>query len=204
MSTLVAFILGLLVGWIVEWIIDWVYWRRRQAAMAHDLEQANSRMRQIQSDHQDLEKHFDMQSKEVVRLETELAGLKAEKEALLAQSKTPVNPLEATGLPVAPVETPQVGAVAPVGGERAAPVIMPFPEGQAAPFERDDLEVIVGIGPVIARKLNEAGIYTFSDLGRLTASDLREKVGDMISRLADEEDILRQARLLAEQKSQKV
>lgn len=65
----------------------------------------------------------------------------------------------------------------------------------------DDLEVIVGIGPVIARTLNNAGIFTFADLGALTAADLREIVGERIQRLADEEDILKQARQLAERQS---
>jgi predicted flap endonuclease-1-like 5' DNA nuclease len=62
----------------------------------------------------------------------------------------------------------------------------------------DDLEVIVGIGPVIARMLNNAGIFTFAELGSLTAQDLQAIVGVRIERLADEEQILSQARQLAE------
>ena len=69
----------------------------------------------------------------------------------------------------------------------------------AAPVNRppDDLKVINGIGPVIARKLNEAGIFTFEQLGNLTAVDLRRILGNSIERLADEEDLLQQARDLA-------
>jgi predicted flap endonuclease-1-like 5' DNA nuclease len=64
----------------------------------------------------------------------------------------------------------------------------------------DDLEVIKGIGPVIAGKLNEAGIYTFEQLGAIDAIQLRHILGKMIERLADEEDLLEQARSLAHQK----
>lgn len=36
----------------------------------------------------------------------------------------------------------------------------------------DDLTAIVGIGPVIAKKLNDIGIYTFKQLSQLTANDI--------------------------------
>lgn len=64
----------------------------------------------------------------------------------------------------------------------------------------DDLKVIKGIGPVIERKLNDAGIYTFEQLGDLTASGLRRILGNSIERLSDEESLLRQARDLARRK----
>lgn len=64
----------------------------------------------------------------------------------------------------------------------------------------DDLKVIKGIGPVIERKLNDAGIYTFEQLGNLTASGLRRILGNTIERLSDEEALLRQARDLARRK----
>jgi large subunit ribosomal protein L21 len=76
-------------------------------------------------------------------------------------------------------------------------------EGEPPPPARvvpDDLKVIKGIGPVIERKLNAAGIYTFEQLGNLTASGLRRILGDAIERLSDEESLLRQARDLARQK----
>jgi predicted flap endonuclease-1-like 5' DNA nuclease len=50
---------------------------------------------------------------------------------------------------------------------------------------------------VIERKLNEAGIYSFEQLGSLEAEDLRRILGKTIQRLADEDALLRQARELA-------
>lgn len=69
-----------------------------------------------------------------------------------------------------------------------------------AATHRDDLKVIKGIGPVIERKLNEAGIYTFDQLGSLTVAQLRRMLGNTIERLSDEEALLQQARDLARRK----
>lgn len=82
---------------------------------------------------------------------------------------------------------------------RTSPVgdVEPQPAARVVP---DDLKVIRGIGPVIERKLNEAGIYTFEQLGNLTASGLRRILGNTIERLSDEEALLRQARDLARRK----
>ncbi len=79
---------------------------------------------------------------------------------------------------------------------------LPAPETRPAPAARDDLEVINGIGPVIAGKLYQAGICTFAALAALTPDRLRELTGDVISRLADEEDIIEQAKRLAGGKEQ--
>lgn len=78
-----------------------------------------------------------------------------------------------------------------------APDVASRPVVQARP---DDLKIIKGIGTVIERKLNEAGIYTFEQLGDLTPADLRRILGNMIERLANEESLLQQARDLARRK----
>ena len=64
----------------------------------------------------------------------------------------------------------------------------------------DDLQKIRGIGPVISGKLNDAGVFTFAQLAELTVTQLEAIVGEEIQRLADEADILRQARDLATRK----
>jgi predicted flap endonuclease-1-like 5' DNA nuclease len=68
---------------------------------------------------------------------------------------------------------------------------------KAAP---DDLKIIKGIGPVIERKLNDAGIFTYDQLGSLSTAGLRRILGNSIERLADEESLLQQARDLARRK----
>jgi predicted flap endonuclease-1-like 5' DNA nuclease len=90
-------------------------------------------------------------------------------------------------LPEAALGTQAVGMAAP---EPAAP----------EPAAPDDLVVIKGIGLVINHKLNQAGIYTYEQLAAITPERLREIVGDVIQRLADEESIITQARDLAAKK----
>ena len=53
---------------------------------------------------------------------------------------------------------------------------------------------------MIERKLNDAGIDTFEQLGNLTAADLRRILGNAIERLSDEDALLQQARDLARRK----
>ena len=61
--------------------------------------------------------------------------------------------------------------------------------------------IIKGIGPVINRRLNQGGIYTYEQLAAITPARLREIVGDVIQRLADEDEIIAQAKELAARKA---
>ena len=79
----------------------------------------------------------------------------------------------------------------------AVPEVDRRPVVQAPP---DDLKIIKGIGTVIERKLNEAGVYTFEQLGNLTPADLQRILGKTIERLANEDSLLQQARDLARRK----
>jgi predicted flap endonuclease-1-like 5' DNA nuclease len=51
--------------------------------------------------------------------------------------------------------------------------------GVASPEEKDDLTMISGIGPVIERRLNYIGIYTFRQISRFTPRDV-EVINDTI------------------------
>jgi predicted flap endonuclease-1-like 5' DNA nuclease len=68
------------------------------------------------------------------------------------------------------------------------------------PAHPDDLTVIKGIGPVISKKLNDAGIYTYEQLASLTLDEFEEALGDLLQRFINERAILRQARELASKK----
>lgn len=82
---------------------------------------------------------------------------------------------------------------------RAAALVAPEAKMVEKPAP-DNLQIIKGIGPVIERKLNEAGIFTFEQLGKLTTADLRNILGNVIQRLANEESLIEQARELARKK----
>jgi len=51
--------------------------------------------------------------------------------------------------------------------------------GTASADEKDDLQTIKGIGPFIEEKLNALGIYTFSQVSKMT-SELEEQVNEAI------------------------
>jgi predicted flap endonuclease-1-like 5' DNA nuclease len=94
------------------------------------------------------------------------------------------------------VETYNYDSASSVRSSSAAEMESP----RAAKVTPDDLKVIKGIGTVIERKLNDAGIYTFEQLGNLTVADLRSILGNVIERLSNEESLLQQARDLARRK----
>jgi predicted flap endonuclease-1-like 5' DNA nuclease len=63
----------------------------------------------------------------------------------------------------------------------------------------DNLQAIKGIGPVFAKRLNEAGVYTFEQVARLTSREMEEILGTLFKRFYSRENtILAQAREFAE------
>ena len=69
---------------------------------------------------------------------------------------------------------------------------------------KDNLQAIRGVGPVISKRLNEAGIYTFEELSQLTPDELQEIMGPLAKRFfPKQESILTQAKDFAKQKEQK-
>ena len=70
--------------------------------------------------------------------------------------------------------------------------------------KKDNLQAIKGVGPVISKRLNEAGIYTFEELSQLNANELEEIMGSLAKRFfPKQESILTQAREFAQQKTEK-
>jgi len=68
---------------------------------------------------------------------------------------------------------------------------------------RDNLQAIRGIGPVIAKRLNDAGIYTFEELAQVAPEELEEILGALIKKFfPGEEKMIAQAKEFAQQKAQ--
>lgn len=59
---------------------------------------------------------------------------------------------------------------------------------------RDRLEAIKGIGPVFARRLNEAGIYTYAELAESSPDKLREIVAAKSWQAVEPEEWIKEAR----------
>lgn len=108
------------------------------------------------------------------KYQDEIEGLKAENEDLMKK------------LEAAESKTVQAASIEP-----------------ATPPVLDKLQKIKGIGPVIEGKLNEAGVYTFEQLAAKTPDDLRDMLGDVIERLADEDAIINQAKEFFQEKISK-
>jgi predicted flap endonuclease-1-like 5' DNA nuclease len=212
MNAVTAFVLGLVVGWVIEWIIDWVYWRRRTAELTRRLEIAESRQPQEAEPKKSVGIEADLEH-QIAKLKLDNAALQEKVTDLEAQNTAlhvPAVPL--TGTQQGELKNADLADQSTLTNSAGAIPQEKAPELQAdhptwtdtgasrlgpVPGIPDDLVVIKGIGPVIARKLNAAGIYTFRQLAALTPVQLREIVGDVIQRLADEDEIINQAKELA-------
>ncbi len=104
---------------------------------------------------------------------------------------------------IEPASLPEV--VAPEGAEsvisamtapETAPEIQEIPEVETAPEisqssnevntdgnKEDDFNIILDIGAVFNKKLHQAGIHTFSELGKLSAQEISEKTGIPVERI---------------------
>ena len=224
MNVFTAFVVGLLVGWLIEWAMDRFYWRAQGEGLRAEAEQLRARVLASETRSAELEEKLGVQSARSASLEAGLTSaaaraaeldrhlaLQAENaagvqttlafaEARSADLESELAEFKAGPAASEPVEPPLLeSATRAVEGfafEMAEPVI----ETAEAAHLPDDLVIIKGIGKVIAGKLNHAGITTFAQLGALSVPELRAIVGDGIARLADEEDLLAQARALADAK----
>jgi predicted flap endonuclease-1-like 5' DNA nuclease len=93
-----------------------------------------------------------------------------------------------------PVQRPEP---APLPVENVAPVAMTG--SGPIPPQRDDLKMIKGIGPKMEKKLNDAGIYTFDQMSRLTATDLQNVLGISKRVVQNSDNLLTQARKFAQE-----
>jgi predicted flap endonuclease-1-like 5' DNA nuclease len=221
MTPIVAFLVGLLIGWLVEWIIDWIYWRRKNEMVQPERVDPNrGRVAELEQEIASYKDQIASLQMDVTRaadapLANQTGRFAENKVPLVEQAPVQDRLEDIQGVTQAMAQqlnsagiysSADLGALQPaklkdiLGDQVLQPAeIVKQARLMSGMIKKvDDLEVINGIGPVIARTLNNAGIFTFSELSSLTVQDLREIVGDRIQRLADEEELLAQARQLAE------
>ena len=75
------------------------------------------------------------------------------------------------------------------------------PPKRSAPTQQDDLKRIKGIGPVMEKKLNAAGVRTFEQFSRLTTQELQNILGISKRVVQSAGNLITQARKLAQHKS---
>lgn len=91
------------------------------------------------------------------------------------------------------LKSPQSPAVTPM----AVPSVPPAASAQTQ-ASKDNLKSLKGVGATIEKRLNEAGIHTFTDLAQLTPDELQEKLGS--TRRVSAKDLIAEAKKLARQK----
>jgi predicted flap endonuclease-1-like 5' DNA nuclease len=77
------------------------------------------------------------------------------------------------------------------------------PKRMTARSQKDDLKLIKGIGPQMEKKLNNAGVMTFEQMSRLTSTDLQNILGISKRVVQSADNLLTQARQLAQKKTKK-
>jgi predicted flap endonuclease-1-like 5' DNA nuclease len=110
----------------------------------------------------------------------------------------PAAKVQAPSASLPKVETPAVSVPKVEAPVVSAPKTLPASEPKAV--VPDNLEIIEGIGPVIARILNEAGIKTFVQLAATPVSKITDIVKAAGLRLFDATTWPEQAKLAAEGK----
>jgi large subunit ribosomal protein L21 len=96
--------------------------------------------------------------------------------------------------------------------QRAQPI--PQPDQRPAPVttaaavrsvssRKDDLKKIKGIGPVMEKKLNAAGVNSYEQFSRLTSQELQNILGLSKRVVQSTDNLLSQAKQLAQKKSKR-
>lgn len=84
--------------------------------------------------------------------------------------------------------------------QRVEPVKVPQPIESIPSSRADDLKLIKGIGPQMEKKLNNAGVYTFQQMSRLTTTELQNILGLSKRATQNADNLITQAKKFAQQK----
>jgi len=182
-------ILWLIGAWLLGLLLGWAIWGRRVSALKEELEESENRNRSLQKKNDELKAQNDRQSEElethrrsledaqkrIKRLEAEKGQLHSE--LYTARDTIDKMKLEADTAPAKAKAPKAVKAVTksddPAERSSSAKANLNAMYGSKIPTataaNKDDLQVINGIGPAIEKKLNEIGIYTFAQIAKFDA-----------------------------------
>lgn len=91
----------------------------------------------------------------------------------------------------------------PQPDQRPAPASTAARKPARATTKKDDLKKIKGIGPVMEKKLNAAGVNTYEQFSRLTTQQLQNILGLSKRVVQSADNLITQARKLAQQKTKR-
>jgi predicted flap endonuclease-1-like 5' DNA nuclease len=226
-ALILGFVIGWLVEWAVDWFFwrpknealanDLTDAQTRLQEFESGEGQLESQMATSESAYQELEtRNADLEAR-IAALEAENASLQTEMDTQVATLKDDLQEIYGVG-PVVESKLNAAGVfkyrqLADLDADQFRTILGPDSEravneekiialaGLAARATEnvrgDNLQAIRGVGPVIAGLLNQAGIYTYDDVGKMTPEELEGILGDDIEHLADEAEIIAQAQRLA-------
>ena len=185
MNFITGLIIGLIIGWIIEWLIDWFYWRRKDQAYRRQLAECEKNVTNLRAELADAEilaadaqRKINKQKQQLAEAEQTRRQLDAqvvgnqrlhkkliEAEEEIGQLKNQLidydhnrNALDASLSQIADLRNQLANSY------------------QKASQKPDSLEQIRGIGTSFAKRLNDAGIYSYAQLAELTPDHVREIV----------------------------
>jgi predicted flap endonuclease-1-like 5' DNA nuclease len=91
----------------------------------------------------------------------------------------------------------------PAPAARAAAPAPAITRSQRTSSRKDDLKKIKGIGPVMEKKLNAAGVTTFEQFSRLTAQEVQNILGLSKRVVQSTDNLLTQAKQLAQKRAKR-
>lgn len=152
-----TFIFGILTGWLIEWLFYNFFWKNRKNS--NQTEKAIDKTQEPVGDN--------LKKTEVLGQETETSNNKQTTEPEITKSKDK------------PVKKETVEKQKEEPKEQATETDVVEPEQQkkiAKPTKPDDLTKLLGIGPSMSKRLQEAGINSFKQLSESSAEALVEKL----------------------------
>lgn len=185
MNFIVGLIIGLIVGWIIEWLIDWFYWRRKHRAYRQQLTECEKNVTILRAELTDAEilaadaqRKINKQKRQLAeaeqirrQLDAQVVGNQrlhqklVEAEEEIAQLKVDLinydhnrKALDASLSQIADLRNQLANSY------------------QKANQKPDSLAEIRGIGTSFAKRLNDAGVYSYAQLAQLTPDHVREIV----------------------------
>lgn len=194
MSTFVIFVAGVLAGWLIEWAVDWLYWRRVTADLQRKLAASEALMLQRKDDAVEVEalrRELAQAKADVARHEQAAAAATtalpqeqytaaqaalSQCQAELTETRTELNHYLEQFTEMQAYRDKLAAAEAEI--DRLKTELTNRPGHVTQVVERviikDNLERINGIGPVFARRFNEAKVFTFGQLAALTPERIEE------------------------------
>ncbi len=168
----IVLLIAALLGFLVGWLLERGRCKKLIALKDEEIDGLNARIRKLEEEKKDL--NFKISETEKERLS--LRDRNRELDDEIASLKLTIDRLEKESMALKEEQAEALKAKAG-SGTAESPLAAMGHEAPAAPareFKTDDLEVVVGIGPKIAKLLGARGITTWKALAETSVTYLRE------------------------------